>query len=75
MKSRLIPAALAAGYTLRQAGYPVLILERGQFAAGVANWPVYMKLFSTTDLVELGEEITRVEPGQSVGFLSYSSLI
>jgi molybdopterin molybdotransferase len=32
-------------------------------------------LVDTDGLVELGEEITRVEPGQSVGFLSYSSLI
>ena len=32
-------------------------------------------LVDTDGLVELGEEITRVEPGQSVGFLSYASLI
>jgi molybdopterin molybdotransferase len=32
-------------------------------------------LVETDGLVELGEEITRVEPGQTVGFLSYSSLI
>ena len=32
-------------------------------------------LVDTDGLVELGEEITRVEPGQTVGFLSYSSLI
>jgi molybdopterin molybdotransferase len=32
-------------------------------------------LVETDGLVELGEEITRVEPGQTVGFLSYASLI
>ena len=32
-------------------------------------------LVDTDGLVELGELITRVEPGQIVGFLSYSSLI
>jgi len=31
-------------------------------------------LVETDGLVELGEEVTRVEPGQSVGFLSYASL-
>jgi molybdopterin molybdotransferase len=29
----------------------------------------------TDGLVELGEEVTRVEPGQTVGFLSYANLI
>jgi molybdopterin molybdotransferase len=32
-------------------------------------------LVDTDGLVELGEEITRVEPGQTVGFLSYASLV
>jgi molybdopterin molybdotransferase len=32
-------------------------------------------LVDTDGLVELGEEITRVEPGQIVGFLSYASLV
>ncbi len=32
-------------------------------------------LVDTDGLVELGEEITRVEPGQMVGFLSYASLM
>jgi molybdopterin molybdotransferase len=31
-------------------------------------------LVDTDGLVELGEEITLVEPGQSVGFLAYASL-
>ncbi len=32
-------------------------------------------LVDTDGLVELGEEITQVEPGQTVGFLGYSSLM
>jgi molybdopterin molybdotransferase len=32
-------------------------------------------LVETDGLVELGEDITKVEPGQTVGFLSYTSLI
>jgi len=32
-------------------------------------------LIDTDGLVELGEAITRVEPGESVGFLSYASLL
>jgi molybdopterin molybdotransferase len=32
-------------------------------------------LVDTDGLVELGEAITRVEPGESVGFLSYASLL
>jgi molybdopterin molybdotransferase len=32
-------------------------------------------LVDTDGLVELGEEVTQVEPGQTVGFLSYSSLM
>jgi molybdopterin molybdotransferase len=29
----------------------------------------------TDGLVELGEDVTKVEPGQSVGFLGYASLL
>jgi molybdopterin molybdotransferase len=32
-------------------------------------------LVDTDGLVELGEEIAQVQPGQTVGFLSYASLI
>ena len=32
-------------------------------------------LVDTDGLVELGEEVTLVEPGQMVGFLSYASLM
>jgi molybdopterin molybdotransferase len=32
-------------------------------------------LVETDGLVELGEEVTQIEPGQTVGFLSYASLM
>ena len=32
-------------------------------------------LVDTDGLVELGEEITQVEPGQTVGFLGYANLL
>ena len=32
-------------------------------------------LADTDGLVELGEDVTQVTPGQTVGFLSYASLI
>jgi molybdopterin molybdotransferase len=32
-------------------------------------------LVDTDGLIELEEAVTRVEPGQTVGFLSYASLI
>ena len=32
-------------------------------------------LVETDGLVELAEEVTRVEPGDSIGFLGYASLI
>jgi molybdopterin molybdotransferase len=32
-------------------------------------------LVDTDGLVELGEEITLVEPGQTVGFIGYASLM
>jgi molybdopterin molybdotransferase len=32
-------------------------------------------LVETDGLIELGEDITRVEPGSSVGFLSYADLL
>lgn len=47
------PAGLATACTLQRAGWQTLILERGVFAQGVAGWPIYMKLFSTAEMVEL----------------------
>jgi molybdopterin molybdotransferase len=49
------------------------VLEAAKFPREGAG--LLSSLVETDGLVELGEEITRVEPGQTVGFLSYASLI
>jgi molybdopterin molybdotransferase len=57
--------------TLRKAGDGALeAIKFPREGAGLLS-----SLIDTDGLVELGEEITLVEPGQTVGFLSYASLI
>jgi molybdopterin molybdotransferase len=56
--------------TLRKA--PDGVLEATKFPREGAG--LLSSLVDTDGLVELGEAITRVEPGQTVGFLSYASL-
>ena len=53
-----------------QAFQPRLSIER--FGTGAYH---LSSLADTDGLVELGEEVTQVEPGQTVGFLSYANLI
>jgi molybdopterin molybdotransferase len=48
------------------------ILEAERFPREGAG--LLSSLVETDGLVELGEEITLVEPGQTVGFLSYAIL-
>lgn len=48
------------------------VLEAAKFPREGAG--LLSSLVETDGLVELGEDITRVEPGQTVGFLSYASL-
>src|SRR5205807_7973953 len=56
---------------LRQAADGVLeVTKFPREGAGLLS-----SLVDTDGLVELGEEITQVQPGQTVGFLSYGSLI
>jgi molybdopterin molybdotransferase len=57
--------------SLRRA--PDGVLEVSKFPREGAG--LLSSLVDTDGLVELGEEITLVEPGQSVGFLSYASLM
>jgi molybdopterin molybdotransferase len=57
--------------TLRKA--PDGALEAVKFPREGAG--LLSSLVDTDGLVELGEEITLVAPGQTVGFLSYASLI
>src|SRR5207248_129780 len=49
------------------------VLEATKFPREGAG--LLSSLVETDGLVELGEEITKVEPGQIVGFLSYASLM
>ena len=49
------------------------VLEATKFPREGAG--LLSSLVDTDGLVELGEEITEVEPGQMVGFLSYASLM
>ena len=57
--------------TLRQGDGDVLeAIKFPREGAGLLS-----SLVDTDGLVELGEEITQVEPGQMVGFLSYASLM
>jgi molybdopterin molybdotransferase len=83
--ARLVPMPVRAAFTykkkiarreyvrvnLRRAGDGVL--EATKFPREGAG--LLSSLVDTDGLVELGEEITQVEPGQTVGFLSYASLI
>ncbi len=57
--------------TLRKAGDGVLeAIKFPREGAGLLS-----SLVDTDGLVELGETVTKVEPGQSVGFLGYASLM
>jgi molybdopterin molybdotransferase len=49
------------------------VLEVAKFPREGAG--LLSSLVDTDGLVELGEDITQVQPGQTVGFLSYTSLI
>jgi molybdopterin molybdotransferase len=49
------------------------LLEAVKFSREGAG--LLSSLVDTDGLVELGEDITRVEPGQTVGFLGYASLL
>jgi len=49
------------------------VLEAAKFPREGAG--LLSSLVDTDGLVELGEDITQVQPGQTVGFLSYASLI
>jgi molybdopterin molybdotransferase len=48
-------------------------IEAAKYAQDGAG--VLTSLTETDGLVELGEDVTAVEPGASVGFLSYASLL
>ena len=60
-----------SGSTLRKASDGAL--EATKFPREGAG--LLSSLVDTDGLVELGEEITLVQPGQTVGFLGYASLM
>lgn len=84
-QQRLVPMPVRAAFTyrkkiarreyvrvnLRKANDGVL--EAAKFPREGAG--LLSSLVDTDGLVELGEDITRVEPGQTVGFLGYANLI
>ena len=81
----LIPMPVRAGFTYKKKiarrEYVRVNLRKGDDGALEAvKFPregagLLSSLVDTDGLVELGEQVTLVEPGQTVGFLSYASLI
>jgi len=49
------PVGLACGIEAQHAGYSYLILEKGCLTNSIFHWPTFTTLFSTPDLLELGE--------------------
>ncbi|MES1148742.1 MAG: molybdopterin molybdenumtransferase MoeA, partial [Bradyrhizobium guangdongense] len=78
-----IPVRAAFSYKKKEGRreYVRVFLRNGEGGAlEVTKFPregagLLSSLVETDGLVELGEDVTRVEPGSSVGFLSYASLI
>ena len=81
----LVPMPVRAGFSYKKKiarrEYVRVSLRRGANGALEAiKFPregagLLSSLVDTDGLVELGEEVTQVEPGQAVGFLGYASLI
>jgi molybdopterin molybdotransferase len=82
---RLVPMPVRAAFTYKKKiarrEYVRVSLRKGAGGSLEAvKFPregagLLSSLVDTDGLVELGEDITLVEPGQTVGFLSYASLI
>jgi molybdopterin molybdotransferase len=76
-----VRAAFAYNKKIARREYVRVTLRKGADGAlEAAKFPregagLLSSLVETDGLVELGEQVTRVEPGQTVGFLSYASLI
>jgi molybdopterin molybdotransferase len=75
-----VRAAFAYKKKIARREYVRVTLRKGADGAlEAAKFPregagLLSSLVETDGLVELGEEVTQVEPGQTVGFLSYASL-
>ncbi|MBM7865711.1 YpdA family putative bacillithiol disulfide reductase [Heliobacterium gestii] len=48
------PCGLACAIEAKNHGLDCIVLERGNVVSSVAGYPVYMVLFSTTDMLEIG---------------------
>jgi molybdopterin molybdotransferase len=85
LAEQLVPIPVRAAFAYKKkAGrreYVRVCLRRAQDGALEAHkFPregagLLSSLVDTDGLVELGEDVTKVEPGQSVGFLNYASLM
>jgi len=85
MQQPLVPMPVRAAFTYRKkiARREYVRVNLHKAADGVLEVTKFPRegagllssLVDTDGLVELGEEITQVQPGQTVGFLSYASLI
>jgi len=84
MQSKLVPMPVRAAFTYkkkiaRREYVRVTLRERSDGGLEAVKFPregagLLSSLVDTDGLVELGEQVTLVEPGQTVGFLSYASL-
>ena len=84
-QQRLVPMPVRAAFTYRKKiarrEYVRVNLRKADDGVlEVTKFPregagLLSSLVDTDGLVELGEDITRVEPGQTVGFLGYANLI
>jgi molybdopterin molybdotransferase len=82
---KLVPMPVRAGFAYKKKiarrEYVRVTLRRAEDGALEAvKFPregagLLSSLVDTDGLVELGEEVTRIEPGEMVGFLSYASLV
>lgn len=76
-----VRSAFAYKKKIARREYVRVVLRRGDDGVlEVTKFPregagLLSSLVDTDGLVELGEEVTQVEPGQTVGFLSYASLL
>jgi molybdopterin molybdotransferase len=85
IQQKLVPMPVRAAFAYKKKiarrEYVRVTLRRGDDGALEAiKFPregagLLSSLVDTDGLVELGEEVTQVEPGQTVGFLSYANLI
>ena len=85
MQEKLLPMPVRAGFAYkkkiaRREYVRVSLRKAADGALEAVKFPregagLLSSLVDTDGLVELGEDVTLVEPGQTVGFLSYASLI